>query len=524
MFLSKINVLEKNSKKDKWRDLIEQESIDNCNIPILKEVKKNVEDNGASLLLVDNPQFPTSNLSQYEKQICLTDWSKGRIAILQNNPEFLGNGYFRKTNQNYTSHIFSGPPNKLMKSYWVNDDFENDFVSVKYGYRQGLKKEYTINCRTIYLFGSSVAYSFGCEESHTLSSFIEARINSPEIKVVNRGVRGGDLLNSALAILDTKIRYGDLIILYAFKPITKEDKTKVINEIEYLDLTHVFARPHNYGDVFFDSGSHSTPAGNKVVAKLVANKIQDMLCHKSSKTMISYSDVEKSISKRIRLSRYRAALNFIDISFPAYIEFLKSKYLSGNNGMAAMNCNPFTLGHKHLVTKASKMVDNLYVFVLEEEKSTFSFKQRFEMVKEGVKEIGNVIVVPTGKFVVSSMTFPDYFSKENGFNPSMNVAYDFEIFVNYIAPVLGIQSRFIGTEPFCKTTSFQHEIMKEFLPQNGISVVEIERVENEYGPISAKCVREILENNDFERLDLFLPATTITLLMKFGIYLDSHIA
>ncbi len=268
--------------------------------------------------------------------------------------------------------------------------------------------------------------------------------------------------------------------------------------------------------MFFDSGSHLTPAGNIVVAKLIAQKIQDMLCNKESKTEISYSDEEKNIFNRFIQSRYRAALRHIDKSFPAYIEFLNSEYKSGNNGIAAMNCNPFTLGHKYLISTASKMVDNLYVFVLEEDKSMFPFKQRFEMVKEGVKDINNVIVVPTGKFVVSSMTFPDYFSKEDGFNPSMNVAYDFEIFVNYIAPVLELRNRFIGTEPFCKTTRTQHEIMQEILPPKGISVIEIERNENEFGPISAKKVRELIKNKDFDKLDLFLPKTTIDLLTRFG--------
>jgi [citrate (pro-3S)-lyase] ligase len=266
-----------------------------------------------------------------------------------------------------------------------------------------------------------------------------------------------------------------------------------------------------------------TPVGNKAVAELIAKKIQEMQSDKKSNTEFPYSDDEKKIFAQFSQNKFREALLKIDKSFPAYIDFLKSEFKPGNNGFAAVNCNPFTLGHQHLISKASQMVDNLYVFVLEENKSTFPFKQRFEMVKEGVKDIKNVIVVPTGKFVVSSMTFPDYFNKEEVFNPSMNVDYDFEIFLNYIAPVLNIKKRFIGTEPFCKTTSFQHEIMKKTLPPEGIEVVEIQRMENQTGPISAKKVRDLIKNNDLNGLDLFLPQTTIDLLMNFGISINNDL-
>ncbi|WP_025866027.1 adenylyltransferase/cytidyltransferase family protein [Prolixibacter bellariivorans] len=232
--------------------------------------------------------------------------------------------------------------------------------------------------------------------------------------------------------------------------------------------------------------------------------------------MNSYSDTEKNIFHKIEQCRFRAALRYIDNDFPHYINFLKSKYKPGNNGIAAMNCNPFTLGHRYLVSTASKMVDTLYVFVVEEDKSYFPFEQRFEMIKEGLKNIANVEVVPTGKFLVSSMTFPDYFSKEEGFNPAMNVAYDFEIFVNYIAPALDLRNRFIGNEPFCRTTRTHHNIMKKTLPQKGISVIEIERLENKFGAISASTVRKLIKDKEFDKLDSFLPGTSIDLLTRFG--------
>jgi len=509
------------AKRKKWISLLDEElnkeKISSYNISVLKAVNKHIESSGGYLWLVDRPIFPVSNLSNSELQIDQIDWSNNRIERLQKNPPHLINGYFTELKLEYTQQVFSGPPNKLRNNYMVNEDFENNYVIVRNGYRQGVDKDYPENVKSVYLFGSSLVYSFGCQESHTLSSLLENRIDNSKYRVLNRGVRGSDTLNAAFAILDTKISNGDIVILYGLYPFCSEEKFELKKEFNYIDLKEIFARPHQYGSVFYDK-SHLTPMGNKIVAGFIAREIEETDINKSFIRNISSSDKEKDIFIKLNQSRIRAAFRYIDESFPAYIEFLKSKYIEGNNGIVVVNCNPFTLGHKYLITTASKMVDNLYVFVVEEDKSYFPYKQRLEMIQEGLSDMENLQFIPTNKFVVSLMTFPDYFSKEDSFNPAMNVDYDFEIFYNYIAPVLNISKRFIGTEPYCKTTRTQHEIMKRTLPQKGISVVEVDRLENEFGPISASKVRQIIKSKDYDKVKFFLPETTRELLMKFGHY------
>ncbi|MCI5577183.1 MAG: [citrate (pro-3S)-lyase] ligase, partial [Succinivibrio sp.] len=70
-----------------------------------------------------------------------------------------------------------------------------------------------------------------------------------------------------------------------------------------------------------------------------------------------------------------------------------------------MNCNPFTLGHKHLVEYAAKLVDYLYIFVVEEDLSAIPFVDRLFLVHENTKHLSNVIVVPSGDFIISQTTF-----------------------------------------------------------------------------------------------------------------------
>ncbi len=83
-----------------------------------------------------------------------------------------------------------------------------------------------------------------------------------------------------------------------------------------------------------------------------------------------------------------------------------------NSRAASTMGNPFTLGHRHLVGCAAKMVDGLYLFVVQEDKSFFPFQDRLSLVRQGVKHISTPIhVVPSGEFIISNLVFPGYFAE-----------------------------------------------------------------------------------------------------------------
>ena len=143
------------------------------------------------------------------------------------------------------------------------------------------------------------------------------------------------------------------------------------------------------------------------------------------------------------------------------------------SGAVVMNCNPFTYGHQYLIETASRLVDILYVFVVEENKSIFSFEDRLCMVQNGVKDFPNVVVLPSGKFMISSITFPGYFMKDNPGNDCFDSFLDLKIFAYYIAPTLGISIRFVGEEPFDKVTAQYNYDMKIILSRNDIDVIKL---------------------------------------------------
>ncbi|MBQ3434932.1 MAG: adenylyltransferase/cytidyltransferase family protein [Selenomonadaceae bacterium] len=191
----------------------------------------------------------------------------------------------------------------------------------------------------------------------------------------------------------------------------------------------------------------------------------------------------------------------------AYKQQLKTK--RPQIGALVMNCNPFTLGHQYLVEYAAARVDKLYIFVVEEDKSQFPFADRIELVKQGVKHLSNVEVLPSGKFIISQTTFSGYFNKAELQDVQVDSSEDVEIFGREIAPTLGITIRFAGEEPTDNVTRQYNETMKEILPRYGVEFCEIPRKEFDGEPISASKVRVALKVGDFDKIKKLVPYSTL---------------
>lgn len=203
-----------------------------------------------------------------------------------------------------------------------------------------------------------------------------------------------------------------------------------------------------------------------------------------------------------------------------FLRTLPKAEVRGKIGSIVANCNPFTLGHRYLIETASRQCDHLYVFVLSEDKSQFSFADRMEMVKLGTADLKNVTVLPTGPYLISAATFPTYFLKEGAQADSAQCKLDCAVFADRFAPHFGITCRFVGTEPNCPVTAAYNKAIKKILPENGISVTEIPRKEALGAPISASTVRALLQNKDYHTLQKLVPATTYDYLTSGGTQYD----
>lgn len=178
-------------------------------------------------------------------------------------------------------------------------------------------------------------------------------------------------------------------------------------------------------------------------------------------------------------------------------------------GAAVMNCNPLTNGHLSLIRYAAAHSEFLYVFVVEENRSAFPFADRIALVRKATKDMPNVCVQPSGKYMISGATFPTYFLKETESPSKIQSELDITLFAGQIAPALHIGKRFAGQEPFDAVTHEYNETMRRLLPQYGIEFCEIPRAALDGEVISAGRVRALLrERGMCSEIERMVPACT----------------
>ncbi len=184
-------------------------------------------------------------------------------------------------------------------------------------------------------------------------------------------------------------------------------------------------------------------------------------------------------------------------------------------GCIVMNCNPFTLGHRYLVESASRMVEHLFVIVVREDRSAFSYQERKAMVTAGTADLKNVTVCDGSEYAISNTTFPTYFLKRLSDATDTQILLDLDLFRRHIAPALGAEVRFVGTEPTDELTRRYNELMMKSLGKD--HVVQIPRLENGGVAVSASRVRRAMDSNSLKEAAQLVPPTTLP-------YIIAHLA
>lgn len=159
-----------------------------------------------------------------------------------------------------------------------------------------------------------------------------------------------------------------------------------------------------------------------------------------------------------------------------YCRQLQALRHEGKCGVIVMNANPFSRGHRFLVEQAASRVDHLFVMVVREDRSQFSYAERREMVAQGCADLHNVTVCDGSRYAVSADTFPTYFLKRVDDATDEQIKLDLDLFARHLAPALGASVRFVGSEPTDPLTRRYNELMMESLPSSGIEVMQIERL------------------------------------------------
>ena len=90
-----------------------------------------------------------------------------------------------------------------------------------------------------------------------------------------------------------------------------------------------------------------------------------------------------------------------------------------------------------------------------------------------------------------------------------HIQLDLDVFLSHIAPALGVSVRFVGTEPKDPLTARYNQLMKRILPERGVQLVEIERINSNGVPVSASNFRRLLAEGNFAAAVDLLPPTSI---------------
>lgn len=354
--------------------------------------------------------------------------------------------------------------------------------------------------KTIYIFGNSIGNTWEMADCHTLTNQLQELVKD-KYRVVNHSIAGTGFDNAGQKMLDIEFETGDVAIFIWSKGSYSTVKNDLIHiGIPMIGLFSSFNAPH-LDEIFFD-WQHPNPNGYKIIANVMNEKIRQctatMQNVRNNKMFTFPRKTHKQSSAPEELK-----------------EWLKEiSGLRPRTGGIVMNCNPFTLGHRYLIEQSAAKVDKLFIFVVEEDKSIFPFADRIELVRRGTEDLPNVTVLPSGSYIISSLTFTDYFEKSEHQERVIDPSMDVEIFGEHIAPTLGITVRFAGEEPLDNITRQYNEAMARILPRYNVEFEVIPRKEQDGEVISASRVRKLLGDKDFDAISRIVPSTTLDYLKK----------
>ena len=192
---------------------------------------------------------------------------------------------------------------------------------------------------------------------------------------------------------------------------------------------------------------------------------------------------------------------------------LKDEYALSDNKKAAViiNANPMTLGHLYLIETASKENKEVLVFVVSEDLSSFPFLDRFEIIKSATSYLKNVTVLPTLSYLVSKITFPKYFLKEDQLIKDEQTLIDVLVYKQYYEKIFNINIRYLGEEPFSFNTNKYNQVLKTYLGSH-VKIIKRKKIGEKI--VSASLVRKLLKENNTEEIKKYVPLATYEYLVS----------
>ena len=392
--------------------------------------------------------------------------------------------YFEEFHKNFLNR----PGVYKNKGNIVFTDYSSKYINIEKGMRV-IPNRKNIYINNIYIIGPCIASGHYAQDNETIAYYLENALK--DYRVSCYGGFGHDWSSYTNILNSVELRKNDIVIFI--------DENNIFDNINY-DCYEDFEKLHKKCSFFWDRPIHCTNKGYKCISDGMIKYIKSNF--KPSGELIRKSTLELDITESLE-------------DFQKYLKKLRKYKINKKNikiGSIVMNCNPFTNGHLYLIKEASKQVDYLYIFIVEEDKSFIKFEDRFKMAKNATKKMKNIKILPSGKFIISSLTFNEYFNKEKNNEKLIDASLDIDIFGKYICKVLNIKYRFVGTEPNDKVTGQYNIQLKSRLKEFGVKLIEIERLKMYNKVISATMVRKYIKNNDIKSIMEYVPKETLKII------------
>ena len=451
-----------------------------------------LRDNDIQFSYVSGPNKNKINLSEVDAEDLSTHVP---LNALHRHPEIIGRVYNR--NDKCYTHLINGGAVKFPIYFnGVHNALgnkESDGINILDGRRITPNAPEQFQNR-VFLFGACDICGSTVTDEFTIGTYLQEKLNENfpgRFRVENCGIGGRSLEYDVFAhILSTEFRQGDRVILQFYF------NEKVVNwlmseAVPVYELSQLFNAGHEFGRWSLGAVAHVSYKVNKAIADFYFSSFN--WDTNSVGTNVSYG-----------LNKYYIE----DYGLEEYLQRLshQKQTNTNNNGAIVMNCNPMTYGHLRLIEYAASKCEWLYVFVITMDTFDFSFEQRYKMVVRSTQKLKNVTVMPSGKYFGTILQFGEYSSKDDPEKiREIHPEKDNYIFGKHIAKVLNIKKRFVGEELVDAVTAQFNILLQQQLPSYGVAVEVVPRFKQNGVTISAKYVRKLIAEKNFEEVAKFIP-------------------
>jgi [citrate (pro-3S)-lyase] ligase len=283
-----------------------------------------------------------------------------------------------------------------------------------------------------------------------------------------------------------------------------------VNAVENGEILATGSRQGNVLKCIAVSGKHrGTGLSSIIVTDLVKNAVQENISHLFLYTKPENGSIFAGLGfYPVAVTQDVLLMENVRNGVQNFVKRLECPRKEGIIGSIVANADPFTNGHLYLTEMAAKSCTLVHLFILSEDRSEFSADVRLRLAKEAVKVLPNVVVHPTESYLISSATFPDYFLRDKSQRGKICGELDLAVFLENFAGPLHITRRFVGSEPFSPVTESYNRTMERVLPQGGVQVTVIPRLEQNGAAVSAGRVRELLRGGNLQAVRPLVPAST----------------